>query len=305
MRARGQATVELALGSVVFVGVLLIGIHMAEYAQLSLKVQDAEAFAVWEATSHRAQAHLASGETNKLPFARTIDAANGVGAEAEARYEDFDGLSTSHNGNVIGRALTQGSKLSVTCEEAPDLGFRATASARSVLWDVGGVRCHAGAQVKAINVPREFLQKDTGGFFRERMVRSEPMPVCGMGLPVDGKCPGALSVLTNDWALVNDETVTCKNDCPASPYRQMIEKLYAQTGRGGPRGRVFATQFAGAPPVSAMDYFFSYAGIDAQPTSLVDSVPGEGAQRDFVTGGAGLGMVKATSRPKGFLGRLR
>ena len=47
------------------------------------------------------------------------------------------------------------------------------------------------------------------------------------------------------------------------------------------------------------------AGIDAQPTSLVDSVPGEGAQRDFVTGGAGLGMVKATSRPKGFLGRLR
>ena len=45
----GQATVELALGLLVFVTVLLFGIHFAEVGWLSLKVQEAGAWAMWEA----------------------------------------------------------------------------------------------------------------------------------------------------------------------------------------------------------------------------------------------------------------
>ncbi len=94
-KKNGQATVELALGSIVFVGVLLIGIHMAEYAQLSLKVQDAQTYAVWDASGRRVQTREISGSTNLTPFQRTLDNTTGVGAMAKKRFADFNGLSSS------------------------------------------------------------------------------------------------------------------------------------------------------------------------------------------------------------------
>lgn len=294
---RGQATLELALGSIVFVGVLLIGIHMAEYAQLSLKVQEAQTAAVWEATARRVQERKVAGSTNTGPFARTLDVTSGVASSTQQRFADFDGLSASNGGNVVGRALTEGSGVKVTCVEDPTLHFEGKGpAANTVLLDKGGLRCRASGEIRAINIPRAFLQRESGGFFDKKIAREQPSAVCGMGLPIDGECRGELAVLTNDWGLVGDETTECKNACKVSHYRGMIEKVWAG---GGSAGRAFAETFAGTPPTDANEFHFSYSGVES---GMEDFVGGEGAPR-FVTGGSGLGMVPRMTHPKCFLGK--
>jgi hypothetical protein len=290
------ATVELALGSIVFVGVLLIGIHMAEYAQLALKVQDASTFAIWEASVRRVQSREVNGNTNLMPFNRTLDTTTGVGSKANLRFADFNGLSNTSNGNVIGRALTEGSNVVVRCEREDSLIFRPAPVAAVVLRPEGGLNCTSSASVKAINVPKRFLQNDTGGFFEHKLLRTQPIPVCGMGLPVNGACRGSLSILTNDWGLANEETDECKLDCTASPYRGMISSMW---GGGGGAGLAFATRFAGAAPTSANEFHFSYSGVES---GMMDYVGGEGIST-FITGGAGAGMVDKMIRPKCFLGK--
>lgn len=293
---RGQATLELAIGSIVFVGVLLIGIHMAEYAQLSLKVQDAQTYAIWDAAGRRVQSRALNGNTDVVPFRRTLDTTTGVGPDAKRRFRDFDGLSSSNNSGVISRALTQGSGVDVTCEEERSLNFRASPTAAGVMRPEGGISCTSEAKVKAINIPKRFLQNDQGGFFEHRIVRTAPIPVCGMGLPVNGNCRGSLSILTNDWGLANEETESCRLSCSSSAYRGMINKMW---GGGGGAGAAFASRFAGGAPTNASEFHFSYSGVEL---GMVDSVGGEGTST-FITGGAGAGMVPRMQRPKCFLGK--
>lgn len=294
--ASGQATVELALGSIVFVGVLIIGIHLAEYAQLSLKVQDAQAFALWDASGRRVQSREVDGTTNLLPFRRTLDTVTGVAPMATKRFADFNGLSSVTNGNVIGRALTEGSGVDVRCAQEDSLKFEASSTAQPMMKREGGLHCTASARVKAINVPEQFLQRSSGGFFEHSIVRRTPIPVCGMGLPVNGVCKGSLAILTNDWGLANEETEECKNLCDASPYRGMIKQLWTVGRRAGAD---FAEKYAGSAPTDADEFQFSYSGVES---GMTDYVGGEGTP-EFITGGAGLGMVPRMSHPKCFLGK--
>lgn len=295
---RGQATVELALGSIVFVGVLLIGIHMAEYAQLSLKVQEAQTFAIWDATGRRVQSRTTGGGTSREPFDRTLDQVTGAGRMAERRYRDFDGVKNGTTTTVVTRALTRGSRVQVECQADSNLSFIATPSARPVLWDVGGLRCESSAEIRAVRVPRRFLLEEDGGFFKQSIVRADPMKVCGMGLPVSGNCRGVLSVMTNDWGLANEETAECLNGCEDTAYKGMVRRLFG--GGGGGAGAAFAAQFAGSAPVSASTFFFSYSG---EESAMKQMVGGEGLP-EFITGGAGAGMVpKFRTGHECFLGK--
>ena len=279
-----------------FVGVLLIGIHMAEYAQLSLKVQDAQTYAIWDASGRRVQSREVDGSTNIVPFRRTLDTVTGVGAQSQIRFADFDGVSSSSNGSVIIRALTEGSAVDVSCEQENSLRFQASPVAAGIMREEGGLNCVSSAKVKAINIPRRFLQNDNGGFFEHSIVRRDPIPVCGMGLPVNGNCRGSLAILTNDWGLANEETDECKLGCPSSPYRGMISKMW---GGGSGAGAAFASKFAGAAPTSDGEFHFSYSGVES---GMTDFVGGEGTPT-FITGGAGAGMVPRMVRPKCFLGK--
>lgn len=294
---RGQATVELALGSLVFVGVLLVGIHLAEYAQLSLKVQEAETFALWDASLRRVQSRGDNGSTNAEPFARTMDDVSGVGRRAQQRYRDFDGVRNGNSTTVVTRALTRGSRVSVECRRDEDFNFTATVTASDLYRDVGGLSCRSEAEVRAIRIPRRFVQESEGGFFKESIVRADPMKVCGMGLPVNGACRGRLAMLTNDWGLANDETQECKLNCANSPYKAMVRTMYAPPSGAGP---ALASTFAGAAPISPSDYFFSYSG---EESGMTQTVGGEG-KGEFFTGGGGLGMVpRINADRKCFLGR--
>ena len=302
---RGQATLELALGTLVFVVVLLVGIHLAEVGYLSLKVQEAQTFAVWETTGHRVQTREDDGATNTAPWRRTLDPVSGIGPQAQRRYQDFNGLSSANGPPLITTALTRGSDVSVDCRADPGLTFRATPTAAPVYLDVGGNRCVASATLRPINIPRAFAQREQGGFFKADPFRGEPLKVCGMGLPVGGTCRGALAVLTNDWGFVGDETAECRLDCTSSPYRGAVKRLFQPIAGGWTRGRAFADQLAGSPPTDATAFYFSYAGVDSPSGPYTQWVPGEG-DHEFQTGGAGLpgGMVFQTrTDQKCFLGR--
>lgn len=299
-RARGQATVELALGSVVFVAVLLVGIHFAEVAWMSLKVQEAQAFATWEATHRRAQTRELSGATTRAPLSATLNDTSGVEADARRRYEDFNGLTRSQGSPVITQALTRGRGLTVECHAENRLTFEATPTAAPIYLDVGGVGCTAQASIEAIRIPEAFLQKDEGGFFRAKLFESRPLLACGMGLPVGGACQGALAVMTNDWGLVGDETKECKIGCTQSKYRGAVDRIFG--GSGWTDGRALAARYAGDPPTDASKFQFSYSGIES---GYEQRLPSEG-QDLFHTGGPGVpgGMVPQTTLGrKCFLGK--
>lgn len=300
---RGQAVVELAIGSVVFVVVLLVGIHLAEVAQLSLKVQEAQAFAVWQATQKRVQKREVDGATSTTDWRRaTFDRSTGVGAESKRRYEDFNGLESVTRGAEVKQALTRGRGVEVRCEVDRNLRFEATLTARPVMLDEGGLHCTSNASLEAIRMPKSFMQAGSGGWgFRNAPFRTEPIPVCGMGFARNGNCNGALAVLTNDWGLVTEETRECKLGCAGSVYKGTVGRLW---GGGGGAGPAFATRFAGSAPATPGEFHFSYAGIES---GYRDGLPGDlTPPAAFVTGGpaVGDGMVSQFSTAgECFLGR--
>jgi hypothetical protein len=305
MRARrGQAVVELAIGAVVFVVVLLVGIHLAEVAALSLKVQEAQAFAVWQATQPRVERrNPATGESELSPFNDTLNTSSGVGPRAKRRYQDFNGLDSVTNGPEIKQALTRGSGVDVDCARDNRLHFQPRGTVNVIYRDEGALHCTAEAQLEAIRIPRSFMQAGEGGWFRAEPFRTQPIPVCGMGLASGGRCTGELAILTNDWGLAGkDETKEdCRfGNCPQPTYKAMTQRMW---GGGGGAGAAFATKFAGSAPVSAADFHFSYAGIE---NGYFQAGADEGGNAGFKTGGPAIGdgMVPWTQTAAPcFLGR--
>lgn len=289
-RRRGQAVVELALGAVVFVTVLLVGIHLAEVSILSLKVQEAETYAVWQTTQRRVQTREPSGASSLAPFHATLDDTSGEAARAQQRYRDFNGLDSVNGGPDIQMALTRGRGLAVDCTRNERLHFApsSTPLLAYVYRDDGALECSAEARLEAIRIPRFFMQKGEGGWYRADQLQRVAIPVCGMGLPTNGSCRGALAILTNDWGLAGDETGECKlRSCGNLKYRSMVQRMWV--GDLGARSSAFATAFAGTAPTSGADFHFSYSGFES---GYSEYTGGEGAGT-YLTGGPAVpgGMV--------------
>jgi len=298
---RGQATVELALGLLVFVTVLLFGIHFAEVGWLSLKVQEAGAFAVWEATGRRTQDLQAH---SMAPLNQLLTPGGGLALAVTNRYEDFNGLSSVTGPPIIGAALVRGSSLEATCAPDPSLSFVPTTTAARVYFDQGGMSCQVEARLDAIRIPTQFLQNDAEGFFKADHVKPGPYRFCAVGGRDNQGCRGRLSILTNDWGLAgnaagDDQSASCRigSVCTNTTYRDAVASMWVG---GGTAGKTFAERHAGSAPTSAMDFYFSYAGMEFNYfTNLAD----EGGNTQFKTGGPGLGLVPDSTLHNCFLGK--
>lgn len=285
---RGQATVELALGVLVIVPMLLIGIYMAEYAQLSLKVQDAATFAVWDGSGSRVQHFNASD--NDTPFNATVssgDPDDGIAERAENIFSGFD-PTLDNPPSTVTRALTQGDSLDVKC-------YRRSFGPSPTQWGqpqpfsdlyhrTGGYSCEASAKLTAVRIPTDFMMRSEGGFFHAPVLERSTMHLCSMGFPTGATCPGRLLVLSNDWGLSGSETNECDTACKTGTYRGMVEHLFAPDL--GP-AIAFAATYAGNP--SLTPFQFSYVSVE---NNMTQTLGGEGAH-EFVTGGANVpgGMV--------------
>lgn len=303
-RVRGQATVELALGSLVMITIIMFGIHFAEVGMLSLKVQEAAAWATWEASGRRV---LDLEANNTAPFDRIVAGAAAVDTQAELAYRDFNGLTSVDSSDVVIRALTRGERLDVQCRENRALRWLASPAAAATYHDRGGFECTASAQLAAVNMPFDFLN-GADGFFNARQYDARGaaaggvMRVCALGRATGSSCDGQLAVLLGDWGLAGDrEKGECKlavgspGRCvsttagapPAPPndvYRAATERLWVPAFY---KTRAFANTFAGGAPADPNEFWFSYSGVESNYDTTVG---GEGIGT-AKTGGAGIGLI--------------
>jgi hypothetical protein len=296
---RGQGTVELALCSIVFVTVLLFGIHFAEVGYLSLKVQEAGAFAVWDSTGRKVQ---------DIELRNTVDMdqvlTGGTSAErlAEDRYSDFNSLTTGDARQPIVKALTQGDNIDVECTEDRLLSNRFPPSpmvaASGVYSARGGFQCMARARLTSVRIPDSFLEGGNG-FFAASHEQPRPLWVCAVGRATGTTCRGKLSVLLNDWGMAGDAR-GINNDCLLVGCQNPIYKgaVGAIFPGGGMAGARFAQQIAGSAPANANEYWFSFAG---EENNYQDGNGGEGPAT-YNTGSPGLGLVPQARVGPCFLG---
>jgi hypothetical protein len=248
---RGQATTELALGSLVFVTVLLYGIHFGEAGFAMLKAKEAAAFAMHAASGSRT--HLFS--LQKVTRFNTYSPFDPVaaGAAAQTRYAP----DRHDNGVFRNGVLTQIAALTVGCraDDTVTFGLKPSfalngdgAAALDYLSKVyqaqGGVACLAETTLSLFRVPTSFAQGSLG-FFRAAHLSYTSIPVCGAGFATHGNCSGRLATLTGDWAFEDQIGSEINNDVPHvhppnpssppnqinnHPYEQVVHQLFLNAG---------------------------------------------------------------------------
>ncbi len=312
-RARGQAMVELALGSIVVITVLIFAIHFAEIGYLSLKVTEASHSALLDATGHK----LHKWPDNDGPAG---SAASTAALKATERYRDFDSRRSSGPGATTTQAFTRATGMSVTCTTGggPDWGPGLfTGEAYS---DNGGISCRSEADVAGVGIPTDFLEDADNGFFKRRHYEPTPIHVCGIGRASGGGCPASLTSMLDDWGLSgSDEGRMCPIfpnlpiPCANDSFWEMAASVHLLTGLGlGVDGSEMAQTIVGSMP-----FPFLYAGENAfwmsamgEEFLFVQPLPSEGwgiwpTTPGLVPGGiAGIPYtVSYLQREKCFLGK--
>jgi hypothetical protein len=277
--ARGQALVELALGSIVMITVLIFAIHFAEIGYISLKVTEASHSALLDATGHR----LHDWPDDESPSA---NAARIAGQKAMERYGDFDGRQRSTGGTTFTQAFTQATNMNVVCRGGGGPGWGPSFFTGLAYSDNGGITCRSEADLMAIRIPTDFLEDADDGFFQTRHYEPTPIHVCGIGRARGGGCRGELTSMLDDWGLsgpqesrmcpiIPDVPIPCLNDS----YWQMAASVHLTTGLGlGWSGSSMAQGIVGALP---FPFFFGgenmfWMSAMGEETLFVQPLPSEG-----------------------------
>jgi hypothetical protein len=238
---RGQAAVEMALGTLVFVTILVFSIHFSEVGFLSLKVQEATAAAMWDTTQ---------GKMHDIPWQYGTVASGAVSAaqgETQARYADFDGRLSTNNGGAITNVFTRASGMAINCNMGGinDGSFGGGFLTGFVYRTNGGMHCSAQANLSAYNFPTSFLENTggPGGFtfkVKNYAASSTTIKVCGVGRAVAGNCSKRYKMLIDDWGLAGSgESAECPVlqqpffvlPCPSSNvihYWAAVDALYLE-----------------------------------------------------------------------------
>lgn len=292
MRARGQATTELALASVVFVTILLFGLFFGELPVLMLKVKEAARFAAFETAQERhhqfsvANVNAGSASLGAQPRTRAQ-------AEAQRRFQDFDGARSTGSLDLT-LTMTQASGSQTRCVDDGALQFRyqgggnAGAYLRGLLDDTeGGVRCQSQARASPIRIGRFLDQGDRGLSQEEHWAsRYTAIVVCGAGRARDNACTGrGLRVLGGDWAFdgpagsplngdvnffTTDDEHQADNDVENLAYARLAQRVFDEgPGKGRRAGSEFLRKVAGIPQndpraIDETAFSMSYRGIESR-----------------------------------------
>ncbi|MBN1203565.1 MAG: pilus assembly protein [Myxococcaceae bacterium] len=300
--ARGQALVELALGVLVFITVLMFGIHFAEVGYMSLRVHEAAVSPLWDATALRV--HQMEHRRNNIGnFSSFPSIAPQVKVHANGRFKDFDGRRSTSGGTVIRHVFTQLEGMQVQCEVEDRVEFDVPRSQRPGLlqptpgggdWgtsipnqnrgnptdsvldgiyeNLGGVACAAEARIESLpSLPAAFLE-GANGFFQEQHSQAWSMKVCAVGRPAGPQCKGRYAVLLGDFAFADTEV---SDHCPLRPedldipcpenraFYYAAMKVFDNNERSaGQDATAFADFFAGYSPIDERGFFMSYRGVE-------------------------------------------
>ena len=282
-RLRGQAMVETVLGILVFITVLMFGIHFAEVGYLSLKVQEASASALWDTTS---------AKMHELPggFGPQSNAISGAGGSATNRYQDFDGRTSKSGGSAPVQVFTAASDLTVECKAANAISFAPSASTQGVYKDSGGMTCTSKATLSPTpRLTQSFLDEGEGALFQVKHLKEQAFTVCGVGRAQGGSCSGGFGILLDDWGLAGqDESKTCKVlSCSNTAYYDSAKKVFDFHNPGTSAAEGLARATVGQSPLNASKFWMSFVGEDGNfkdkenggdkdPNNWV-TTPGEGS----------------------------
>ncbi|HYV48964.1 MAG TPA: hypothetical protein VFA20_29090 [Myxococcaceae bacterium] len=245
-RARGQATTEAALGILVISTVIVFGIHFSEVAMLSLKVEEANASALWDTTAKR-MSNLLGATADFGPRTSAIQAAGG---EASTRYADFDGRASRSGSVAPTLVFTQATPIQVVCNEDPavapmnlDVTQDVTQSFKPVFAQgVGGMVCWAESDFSLVpGFTRRFLQREP---FRAQHVSVTSYHVCSMARANGGACPALAAIALGDWGLTTGveaedcdlvapgPSATCANTGYYMMTRRVFQGMHQRPGVG-------------------------------------------------------------------------
>jgi len=287
-RARGQATVELALFAMIFVTVITFGIHFAEIGYLSIKVQEAASSALWDATSRKMH------DTFAPNWNHYRDAITWTQGESTRRYADFNGLS-SHDGPPRGgdrtmvQVFTNAEPIEVRCENFNDVSLPAFGPVRAAIPNrETGMGCSAKAVLGGYRFPRWFLQNNASGFFEAEQPKRK-IGVCAAGRqnPSTGRCERRYVIQLDDWGYSGpQERRECQltagggRGCANSGYYDMVEKLYRRHAGSqfSTRSTNLARQIVGRNPLQSADenhFYLSFRGHESAYTEDIGFAHGD------------------------------
>ena len=268
---------ETALGSILFVTILVGGIHLAELGMLSVKATEASSAAMWDATARRIHHYdQGDGELKSDPS----DVAGKVQQRIGEQYEDFDGRESS-TGLSPQLVFTRGSNVQVTCEEIDgqlmdDLQrVQLHGSLDGVFGndDHGGVRCRAVATASLIpgRAPVSYLEGE-GGWFTEPLLREADIRFCGVGRAWDnGNCNAGTPILLGDWGLSdigNREDEECdlydRDGCENPGYYKAAESIFNGIGIPSGAGSALANAVVGSSPIDEGEFWFTFKGHESE-----------------------------------------
>jgi hypothetical protein len=273
--ARGQALVEAALGMLVFVTILLFGIHFAEVGFLSLKVEEAANSALFDATA--AKMH----DTYAKDFGVYRKAVNAASAGGTQRYQDWDGRASKTGGAVnLTQAVTRGTPLNVACGEAraqlPSFAPGPRGQAGFSPPYPGGaigdsaMLCTATTTLTPFNIPRRFLENEP---FQAQHLQETAIVICAGARSKNGNCAGSYGILLDDWGFSGEaEGLACPlakeggTSCTNQGYYKMVNAIYDANGGGqGNAGSALAAKVAGSSPINEGHFYLSFQNIDSAP----------------------------------------
>ena len=275
----------MALGLLVFVTVLLFGIHFAELGYLSQKVHEAEAAAIWDSTAYRAYEFGGWTDSQRI-------AAPAAELNTTQRYQDWDGrASVARTAPKL--ALTRAEPLFVSC--ARDTLAYPLGALAPTFGEAGDVRCSAEGDATAFRVPRSFAE-GANGFFKaahKGTSAANPMHLCGSGRPVGNACPGKLSILLGDFALTVDQNEaaecqlqtgsprSCTNSNFYSTTRRTFDKSMTMTAGWGEGWTGFPERWtrnivSGLPRGRITGFYMSFRGEESDFVEPVEQRLGGG-----------------------------
>ncbi len=229
--SRGQAIVETALGILVFVTVLMFGIHFTEVTFTQMKVTEAAQAGVWGSTA---------GEMHRLPrlggtFAPAGSLVANSGMSAQQEYVDFDGRSASLNRSALPQQVFSTARafsMRVQCQM--NAGLRQSGATfllamveAPVYEDNNGMTCRSEAWIDTGGISKigTFLE-GADGFFNKRgdashkqsVTATNGYRVCGLNKSgsVNGACRDEFAMLIDDWGLASGQQEA--SACPVMPY---------------------------------------------------------------------------------------
>lgn len=298
--ARGQGTVETALGLLVFVTVLAFGVHFAELSFLSLKVHEAATSALWDTTARPLPRGAERGE-----------AIHQAGVEATRAYSGFDGRTSARGAVSALQVVTRGEGLRVRCEADPRLVPMPRARLDPFAGRDGGMRCTASARVgpRPGALSRRFVDQEEGGFFGVRLdAGPDFLEVCALGRAGARGCGAASFVLLlDDWALTGpEESRSCGlRDCDNPVYRRLVGGTYDEAlrrGAGAPSAETFARALVQRPLPGARSRTFHFSFHDSREGDP-GFTPGDGDPGDWMTNvRGGSRNIRYQNRGPRFLG---